>query len=78
MSDMIELLTGGLTGMATGIGGGLKNLVTELFLETGTEGTITGMSILAGVVCVFGGIALAVGLSRGVVGWITSLGSSRI
>ena len=77
LNDIISLLTGGLTGMATGIGGGLKDLVTEIFLETGTDGVVTGMSIVGGVVAIFGGISLAVTLSYAVTRWITSLGAKK-
>ena len=33
LNDIITLLTGGITGMAKGIGSGLKELVTKSFLK---------------------------------------------
>lgn len=75
LTEIIGLLTDGITGIAEGIGGGLQNLVTEIFLTTG-EGGAQSLSIFGGVIVIFAGIALAVGLSRLVVNWVTSLGGS--
>lgn len=75
LTEIIGLLTDGITGIAEGIGGGLQNLVTEIFLTTG-EGGVQSLSIFGGVIVIFAGIALAVGLSRLVVNWVTSLGGS--
>lgn len=77
LNDIISLLTGGISGMAKGIGSGLKELVTEIFLETTEQGEVTGASITAGVVAIFGGLSLAVSLSYAVTRWITSLGAKK-
>lgn len=69
---MIEILVAGITGIATGIGGGLQTLATSIFL-TESNGSYS-LSVFGGLICAFGGIALAVGLSRWVVNWVTSLG----
>lgn len=74
LTSIIELLTGGLTGMATGIGGGLNQAVTNLFLVTG-EGGVQTLSTFGSVVAIFAGIALAVGLTTLVTKWVMSLGS---
>lgn len=75
LTEIIEILTGGITGVATGIGGGLTALVTSIFL-TG-EGETQTLSVFGGVIVVFAGISLAIGLSRWVVNWVTSLGASN-
>lgn len=75
LSEIITLLTSGLTQMATGIGGGLTALVTSIFLEG--EGDAAKLSVFGGVIVVFAGISLAIGLSRWVVNWVTSLGASH-
>lgn len=75
LGDIIELLTGGLTNIATGIGGGLGNLVKSIFLEVNETGQVQGLSLFGGVVIIFAGVSLAVGLSRWVVSWVTSLGN---
>lgn len=70
LTEIISLLTGGITQMATGIGTGLNKLVSSIFLtETGV------ISTFGGIIIVFAGIALAIGLSRWVVNFLTSLGN---
>lgn len=74
LTEIISLLVGGLTNIADGIGSGLTALVTKMFLETGTEGAITGLSTFGGMVAVFGGVALAIGLSKLVFNWVSRFG----
>lgn len=73
LTEIIQLLTGGLTEMATGIGGGLQALVTSIFLD-GT-GESQSLSVFGGITVIFAGVALAIGLSRWVTNWVTSLGN---
>lgn len=77
LTEIIALLVGGISGIATGIGEGLSKLVTEIFVTTSEAGAVTGLSVFGGLIAVFGGIALAVGLSRMVVGWVMSLGGRK-
>lgn len=73
MSAIIEILVGGITGVATGIGTGLSTLASSIFLTgEGNAQTLSTFGIL--IVC-FAGIALAVGLCRWVVNFLTSLGA---
>lgn len=76
LTSMISLLTGGITGIASGVGEGLSTLAQSVFL-TGTEGSYE-LSVFGSFVCIFGGIALAIGLSRLIVRWVSSLGGSRV
>lgn len=76
LNEVVSLLVGGITGIAEGIGEGLSTLATSIFL-TG-EGDTQTMSVFGVLVCVFGGIALAIGLSRLVVRWISTLGGSQV
>lgn len=73
LGEIIEILVSGLQDMARGIAGGLNAMVTDLFLTT-TEGT-THLSTFGGVVAIFAGISLAVGLTTLVTKWIMSLGA---
>ena len=75
LQEIISLLVGGITGIATGIGGGLSELVLQIFIDT--TGDTQKLSIFGGVIVVFGGVSLAIGLSRWVVNWVTSLGASN-
>lgn len=75
LTEFINLLTGGIAGMASGIGAGLQSLVTQVFLTTSEGGAVTGLSAFGGVIAIFGAISLAVGLSTLVVKWIMSIGA---
>lgn len=75
LQEIINLLVSGLSDMATGIGTGLNNLMKNIFLDG--EGNSTSpytLSIFGGVVVTMAGIALAIGLSRFVVTYISQLG----
>lgn len=77
MQAVVEILVGGISGVATGIGEGLSTLATSIFLQTsgtGAEAT-TSLSTFGVLIVVFAGISLAVGLCRWVVNFVTSLGA---
>lgn len=76
ITEIIEILTGGIVGISGAIGGGLNDLVQSLFFTT--TGDTTSMSMFGIMVCVFAGIGLAIGLSRLVVSWLGSLGGSHM
>lgn len=76
LNEIITLLTSGISGIATGIGDGLGNLVESIFLKVSSEGTVEGLSVFGGVIVIFAGVGLAVGLSKLVVHWISGLGGS--
>lgn len=74
LTEIIQLLVGGITGIATGIGNGVSALVSAIFLDSTDP---TKLSVFGGVIAVFGGISLAVGLSRWVMNFLTSLGAKK-
>lgn len=76
LSEIISILTGALTSMATNIGAGVSNFVQNIFF-TGT-GETQELSIFAIVTLVFAGVALAIGLGRLILHWLASLGGSNI
>ncbi len=73
MNKIIELLVGGITGVASGIGSGLSTLVNNLFVTV--DGALTQFGQLT---VIFSGIALALGLCRLVVNWLTGLGGGNM
>lgn len=80
ITSMIETMVSGISTYATGFGAGIKALIEALFLETttGTGGTVTyALSTVGWVTCAFAAISLAVGLSRFVLNWVTSLGAKN-
>lgn len=79
VSSIVEILVSGITGIATGIGSGLTQLVKSIFFVTTTSGdggaSTTTLSTFGIMIVVFAGISLAIGLSRWVLQFLTSLGS---
>lgn len=79
LSKIIEILVGGITGIAQGVGSGLSTLATSIFLQTTGEGSsaVTTLSTFGAIIIIFAGISLAIGLCRYVVMWLTSLGAKK-
>lgn len=75
LQEFVSLLVGGIESLATGIASGVANMAQALFLETSEQGAVTGLSIYGGIVAIFAGVALAVGITTRVFTWITSLGN---
>lgn len=75
LSEFIQLLIGGIKDLATGVGSGVNGFVKDLFLEVDAQGAITGLSTFGGIVAIFGGIALAVGITTLIFNWIRSIGN---
>lgn len=78
LTEIINILTSGISGIATGIGSGVSSLVQNLFLTgQGTTDNPYALNVFGGVVIVFAGISLAIGLCRFVMKFLTSLGASH-
>lgn len=77
MQSIIEILFGGITQVAQGIGSGLSTLAQSVFLQTTGQGesATTTLSTFGVLIVVFAGISLAIGLSRWVVNFVASLGA---
>lgn len=77
MQSIIEILVGGITQVARGIGSGLSTLAQSVFLQTTGEGASakTELSTFGVLIVVFAGISLSIGLSRWVVNFVASLGA---
>lgn len=70
LSEIITILVGGISGIAQGIGSGLQQLAVSIFVPGGNS-----LSVFGGLIVVFAGIALAIGLCRWFMNFITSLGN---
>lgn len=79
VGDIAENLTAGIGEIATGIGGGLQDLVRSIFLaghvdpETDAY-VVDGISITGIVIVTFAALSLALGLGRWVLNFCTSFG----
>lgn len=73
VEEIVSILIAGITGVATGVGTGLSTLASSIFFAT--SGDTTGLSVLGICIIAFAGISLALGLSRWVLNFFTSLGA---
>ena len=76
LQEIVSLLVGGITGLASGIGSGVSTLVNDIFITSGTGGA-QALSTFGGIVVVFAGVSLAIGLCRWVMNFLTSLGAKK-
>lgn len=76
LTEIISILTGGLTGMASGIGTGITAFVEKMFLNVSESGAYS-LNVTGGIIAVFAGISLAVSLGRLVWRMLTSLGARK-
>lgn len=75
LSEFVDILVGGIVDLAEGIASGVSTMAQKLFLEVdATTHAVTGLSTFGGIVAIFAGLALAVGITTRVYLWITSLG----
>lgn len=75
LTEFIQTLTGGISELASGIGTGVNGFVQDLFLKVGADGAVEGLSTFGGVVAIFGGVGLAVGLTTLIFNWVRSIGN---
>lgn len=72
LTEIISILVGGISGVASGVGTGLSTLATSVFLTgTGESQTLSTFGVL---IVAFAGIGLSLGLCRWIVNFVTSLG----
>lgn len=76
LSEFVDILVGGIVDLAEGIASGVSTMAQALFLNVdSTTHAVTGLSVFGGIVAIFAGLALAVGITTRVYTWITSLGN---
>lgn len=69
LTDFMSLIGGGIVDLAQSIGAGVVSFASGLFLDSGH------LSILGGIIGIFAGIALAVGITSKVYTWVSTLGN---
>lgn len=75
LTEIIGILTGGLTSFGTGLGAGINGIVTSMFVDS--TGSTPALTTFGGLVAVFAAIGLAVGISRKLFNWLVSLGGRK-
>ena len=73
VTEIIQILVSGITGIATGVGQGLSELARAIFFTT--SGETETLSVMGILIVAFAGISLAIGLCRWVLNFLTSLGA---
>lgn len=75
LSEFVGILVSGIVDLAKGIASGVTEMATALFLKTSEQGAVTGLSMFGGILAIFAGLSLAIGITTKVYTWITSLGN---
>lgn len=80
LQEFVNILVGGISSLAQGIASGIVEMAKALFLDVSVDATthvetVTGLSIFGGLVAIFAGLALAIGITTRVYTWVTSLGN---
>lgn len=76
VTNIIEYLTGSITGIGTAVGEGISSLVkTMIVTGSGTSGDPYALSVFGVFVCIFAGLSLAFGLCRWAMNFVSSLGA---
>jgi len=77
LRQMIEILVGGLQSFGSGLGSGIQNIIQALFVNVDSTTGAQTLTIFGALVCAFAAIALAVGISRKIFGWLVTLGGRK-
>lgn len=75
LTEFVSILISAISTLGQGIAVGVKDTATALFLDTSGNGT--ALSTFGGILAIFAGLALAVGITTKIYMLITSLGSNR-
>ena len=75
LQEFVNILVSGIVSLAEGIASGVVAMAKALFLTTNTStGAVEGLSVFGGIIAIFAGLALAIGITTRVYTWVTSLG----
>lgn len=74
LKEFVTILVAGIKDLASGIAGGVVDMAKALFLDSTGSGGALKLSVFGGIIAIFAGIALAIGITTKVYMWVTSLG----
>lgn len=75
LNEIVSILIGALNSFGTGLAGGINGYVTALFV-TGT-GEAMKLTTFGGMIAIFAGISLCIGITTKIWIWLTSLGANK-
>lgn len=77
LSEIIRIMTGGIASFGQGLGSGIQAIVQALFVNIdSTTGTQT-LTVFGTLTVVFAALALCVGITRKIFGWVVTLGGRK-
>lgn len=53
LTEFVNILVGGIVDLAKGIANGVAEMASALFLKTGEQGAVTGLSTFGGICAIF-------------------------
>ncbi len=74
LGEFVNILVSGITDLGSGIATGVASMAKDLFITEGTGGALS-LSTFGGIVAIFAGLALAVGITTKVFPWVRTLGN---
>lgn len=78
LENLITILTGGIVGVAEGVGKGVVALVTNImFVTDSTTHAITDLNAFGYTIVTFAGVSLAIALSIRLYNYLISLGAKK-
>lgn len=72
LTEILQLMTSGITTLGTGIGDGMNSFITSAFIDQSAEAM--KLTVLGGLVAIFAGIGLATGLTQKIFHFFCSFG----
>lgn len=75
LTEILQLMTSGIITLGEGIGAGMNSTVLSAFIDQ--TGDTMKLTVLGGLVAIFAGIGLAVGLTKLIFHFFTSFGRVR-
>lgn len=78
LQDIVEIITGGLVNFASEVAQGIGEMMRALFVTgDGSTQNPYALSITGGIICIFAGLSLAVGITTLCVHKVFNLGGGR-
>lgn len=77
LTQIINILTGGLVSFGQGLGSGIQAIVQSLFINVDSGTGAQSLTMFGTLIVVFAAVSLAVGITRKLFAWVTSLGANK-
>ena len=75
LTEILQLMVAGITTLGEGIGSGMNSYILSAFIDQSAD--TMKLTVLGGLVAIFAGIGLSVGLTKLIFHFFTSFGRVR-